>query len=224
MQVQQLLDKQISMAVVGLGYVGMPLAISFGEKFRVIGYDRNAEKIALYQNGKDPTGEVGDDAIAASSVEFTADESSLQKARFIIVAVPTPINQDKSPDLSPVTEASEIIGRHLQPGTTVVYESTVYPGVTEDICVPILERVSGLVCGRDFAVGYSPERINPADKLHTLKNIRKIVSGVDARPAPRSPRSTIRSSRRAPIRSRTSAPPRRSRSPKTASATSTSRS
>lgn len=178
-QVQQLLDKQISMAVVGLGYVGMPLALAFGEKFRVFGFDRNAEKIALYQSGKDPTGEVGDAAIAASSVVFTADETCLQKARFIIVAVPTPINQDKSPDLSSVTEASEIIGRQLQPGTTVVYESTVYPGVTEDVCIPVLERASGLVCGKDFTVGYSPERINPADKQHTLRNIRKIVSGID---------------------------------------------
>ena len=179
MQVQKLLDKQIKMAVVGLGYVGMPLALAFGEKFRVIGFDRNAEKIALYQSGKDPTGEVGDDAIAASPVEFTSDETCLRDARFIVVAVPTPINQDKSPDLSSVEEASKIVGRHLQRDTTVVYESTVYPGVTEDVCIPILERTSGLVCGKDFAVGYSPERINPADKQHTLKNIRKIVSGID---------------------------------------------
>ena len=179
-QIQDLLDKRIKMAVVGLGYVGMPLALAFGEKFRVIGFDRNADKIALYQSGKDPTGEVGDEPIAASSVEFTADETCLREARFIIVAVPTPINQDKSPDLSSVEQASAIIGRHLQPGTTVVYESTVYPGVTEDVCIPILAQASGLVCGKDFAVGYSPERINPADKEHTLRNIRKIVSGIDA--------------------------------------------
>ena len=180
MYVRQLLNKQIKMAVVGLGYVGMPLALAFGEKFRVIGFDRNAEKIALYQNGQDPTGEVGSDAVAASSVAFTADETCLRDARFIIVAVPTPINQDKSPDLSSVEQASMIIGKHLQSGTIVVYESTVYPGVTEDVCIPILERASGLVCGKDFAVGYSPERINPADKQHTLRNIRKIVSGIDA--------------------------------------------
>lgn len=169
------------LALVGLGYVGMPIAVAFARKgVRVIGFDLNAEKIALYRQGIDPTNEVGNEAIAATAVEFTDDERRLSEAKFIIVAVPTPVNLDHTPDLSPVELASEIVGRNLTPGTIVVYESTVYPGVTEDVCIPILERESGLVCGRDFKIGYSPERINPGDRVHRLENIRKIVSGMDA--------------------------------------------
>ena len=168
------------LALVGLGYVGMPIAVAFARKgVRVIGFDLNAEKIALYRQGIDPTNEVGNEAIAATAVEFTDDERRLSEAKFIIVAVPTPVNLDHTPDLSPVESASEIVGRNLTPGTIVVYESTVYPGVTEDVCIPILERESGLVCGRDFKIGYSPERINPGDRVHRLENIRKIVSGMD---------------------------------------------
>ena len=169
------------LALVGLGYVGMPIAVAFARKgVRVIGFDLNAEKIALYRQGIDPTNEVGNEAIAATAVEFTDDERRLSEAKFIIVAVPTPVNLDHTPDLSPVESASEIVGRNLTPGTIVVYESTVYPGVTEDVCIPILERESGLVCGCDFKIGYSPERINPGDRVHRLENIRKIVSGMDA--------------------------------------------
>ena len=167
-------------ALVGLGYVGMPIAVAFAKKVKVIGFDLNEEKIAAYKAGKDATKEVGDEAIAGSTVEFTSDPSDLKGAKFHIVAVPTPINQDKTPDLYPVESASEILGRNLTKGSIVVYESTVYPGVTEDICVPILERESGLKCGVDFKIGYSPERINPGDKVHRLENIKKIVSGMDA--------------------------------------------
>ncbi|MCR5831133.1 MAG: nucleotide sugar dehydrogenase [Lachnospiraceae bacterium] len=167
-------------ALVGLGYVGMPIAVAFAKKVKVVGFDLNAEKIAAYKAGKDATKEVGDEAIAKSTVEFTSNAEDLKSAKFHIVAVPTPINQDKTPDLYPVESASEILGRNLTKGSIVVYESTVYPGVTEDICVPILERESGLKCGVDFKIGYSPERINPGDKVHRLENIKKIVSGMDA--------------------------------------------
>ena len=169
-----------SLSVIGLGYVGMPIAVAFAEKVRVIGYDLNAEKIALYKSGIDPTGEVGNVAIAASKVDFTADETRLREAKFHIVAVPTPVNADHTPDLSPVEEASRILSRNLTKGSVVVYESTVYPGVTEDVCVQILEAESGLKCGTDFWIGYSPERINPGDKVHRLDTICKIVSGMDA--------------------------------------------
>lgn len=167
-------------ALVGLGYVGMPIAVAFSKKAKVIGFDLNKEKIKIYQSGADPTKEVGDEEIKKSSVEFTSDETKLKEAKFHIVAVPTPVNTDHTPDLTPVIRASEIVGRNLTKGSVVVYESTVYPGVTEDICVPILERESGMKCGVDFKVGYSPERINPGDKVHRLENIRKIVSGMDA--------------------------------------------
>ncbi len=173
-------NQKEKIALVGLGYVGMPIAVAFAKKAKVIGFDLNKEKIAAYKAGKDATKEVGDDAISKTTVEFTSDPSDLKGARFHIVAVPTPINQDKTPDLYPVESASEILGRNLTKGSIVVYESTVYPGVTEDICVPILERESGLKCGVDFKVGYSPERINPGDKVHRLENIKKIVSGMDA--------------------------------------------
>lgn len=167
-------------SLIGLGYVGMPIAVSFAKKAKVIGYDLNEKKIELYKNGIDPTLEVGDEAIKNTTVEFTADETKLREAKFHIVAVPTPVNDDHTPDLAPVAGASEILGRNLTRGSIVVYESTVYPGVTEEICVPILEKESGLKCGIDFKVGYSPERINPGDKVHRLETIVKIVSGMDA--------------------------------------------
>jgi UDP-N-acetyl-D-galactosamine dehydrogenase len=177
----KLVAKSESLALVGLGYVGMPIALAFAKKgLDVIGFDLNKAKIDVYRSGRDPTLEVGDEAIRTTSVRFTADESELRKAKFIIVAVPTPVNTDHTPDLSPVIGASEIVGRNLVPGAIVVYESTVYPGCTEDVCIPILEKQSGLRCGVDFKVGYSPERINPGDKVHRLENIHKIVSGIDA--------------------------------------------
>ena len=176
----KLVDKAESLALVGLGYVGMPIAVAFARKgLNVIGFDLNKEKIELYKNGIDPTKEVGDEVITQTTVQFTADEKELQKAKFIIVAVPTPVNTDHTPDLTPVIGASEIVGRNLTPGSIVVYESTVYPGCTEDVCIPILEKQSGLKCGVDFKAGYSPERINPGDKVHRLENIHKIVSGID---------------------------------------------
>lgn len=166
-------------AVIGLGYVGMPIAVAFAKKVKVIGFDLNTSKIDLYKSGIDPTNEIGNEAIKEAKVEFTSNESKLKEAKFFIVAVPTPINSDKTPDLAPVEGASKIIGRNLSKGSIVVYESTVYPGVTEDVCIPILEKESGLKCGIDFSIGYSPERINPGDKVHTLENIIKIVSGIN---------------------------------------------
>ena len=167
-------------SLVGLGYVGMPIAIAFAQKgVKVIGFDLNKAKIELYKAGVDPTKEVGDDVVKNSTVEFTCDEKKLKEAKFHIVAVPTPVNLDHTPDLTPVIGASTIIGRNLVKGAVVVFESTVYPGVTEDVCKPILEKESGLKCGVDFKIGYSPERINPGDKVHRLENIKKIVSGMD---------------------------------------------
>ena len=167
------------LSLVGLGYVGMPIAVAFAKKgINVIGYDLNKEKIDLYKSGVDPT-RVGNEVIKNTTVEFTADEKKLREAKFHIVAVPTPVNTDHTPDLTPVIGASEILGRNLTQGSIVVYESTVYPGCTEDVCIPILEKQSGLKCGVDFKVGYSPERINPGDKVHRLENIHKIVSGMD---------------------------------------------
>jgi len=177
---EKILNRQENIALIGLGYVGMPIAVAFSRKASVIGFDVNQAKIDLYRAGIDPTHEVGDDAIRNCFVQFTSDETMLRQAKFLIVAVPTPVNQDKTPDLTPVIGASEVVGRNLTPGSIVVYESTVYPGVTEDICIPILERESRLKCGVDFKVGYSPERINPGDKVHRLENITKIVSGIDA--------------------------------------------
>lgn len=176
---KNIINKKEKIALIGLGYVGMPIAIAFAKKADVIGFDLNKEKIELYRSGIDPTNEVGNETIQNTTVFFTADEKELQNAKFHIVAVPTPVNQDKTPDLAPVIGASEILGRNLTKGSVVVYESTVYPGVTEDVCVPILEKESGLKCGVDFKVGYSPERINPGDKVHRLENITKIVSGMD---------------------------------------------
>lgn len=167
-------------SLIGLGYVGMPIAVAFAnEGIKVIGFDLNAEKINLYKAGIDPTYEVGDDAIKNTSVYFTSDARELQKAKFHIVAVPTPVNQDHTPNLDPVVGACQILGKNLTKDSIVVFESTVYPGVTEDVCMPILEKMSGLKCGEDFKIGYSPERINPGDKVHRLENITKIVSGMD---------------------------------------------
>ena len=166
-------------SLVGLGYVGMPIAVAFARKVKVVGFDLNAEKINLYKSGIDPTNEVGNEVIKNTTVEFTADPSALKEAKFHIVAVPTPVNDDHTPDLSPVEGASRLLGQNLTKGSIVVFESTVYPGVTEDICVPILEKESGLKCGVDFKIGYSPERINPGDKVHRLETITKIVSGMD---------------------------------------------
>lgn len=176
---EKILKKEEKIALIGLGYVGMPIAVAFAKKADVIGFDLNSRKIELYKSGVDPTNEVGNEEIKKSNVVFTSDETMLRQAKFHIVAVPTPINLDHTPDLSPVEGASRIVGRNLTSGSIVVFESTVYPGVTEDICVPILEKESGLKCGIDFKVGYSPERINPGDKVHRLENIKKIVSGMD---------------------------------------------
>ncbi len=168
------------LAVIGLGYVGLPIAVAFAKKVKVIGFDINSIKINTYINGIDPTNEVGNDEIKKTTIEFTNSETKLKEAKFIVVAVPTPINKDHTPNLSPVENASHIVGRNLIRDTIVVFESTVYPGVTEEICIPILEQESGLKCGIDFKVGYSPERINPGDKIHRLENICKIVSGIDS--------------------------------------------
>lgn len=177
---EKLVAGEEKLSLVGLGYVGMPIAVAFAEKIKVVGFDLNSRKIDLYKSGVDPTREVGDEAVKASTVEFTADETKLREAKFHIVAVPTPVNEDHTPDLTPVEGASRILGRNLTKGSVVVFESTVYPGVTEDVCVPILEKESGLKCGVDFKIGYSPERINPGDKVHRLNTITKIVSGMDA--------------------------------------------
>ncbi|HOA56120.1 MAG TPA: nucleotide sugar dehydrogenase [Clostridiales bacterium] len=175
----KIITKKEKIAVIGLGYVGMPLAIALARKAKVIGFDINKSKIELYKSGIDPTNEVGNEAIKETTVEFTSEETKLRGAKFHIIAVPTPINADKTPNLSPVERATEIVARNLTKGSIVVYESTVFPGVTEDICIPLIESVSGLKCGVDFKVGYSPERINPGDKVHTLENIVKNVSGID---------------------------------------------
>lgn len=175
----KLINKEEKLSLIGLGYVGMPIAVAFARKLDVIGFDLNSQKIALYKKGIDPTHEVGDEVIGTTTVAFTDDASKLREAKFHIVAVPTPVNSDHTPDLTPVEGASTILGKNITKGSVVVFESTVYPGVTEEVCVPILERESGLKCGIDFKVGYSPERINPGDKVHRLETITKIVSGMD---------------------------------------------
>ncbi len=180
---EKLLNGQTKLAVIGLGYVGLPMAVAFAEKVGVIGYDVNSEKIRQYKNFVDPTKEVGSQRLRETTMVFTSDPSLLQEAGFLIVSVPTPINADETPDLSPLIMACEIAGKHIQPGAVVMFESTVYPGVTEEICMPILEKVSGKTCGVDFFVGYSPERVNPGDKLHRFENIRKIVSAADPKTA-----------------------------------------
>lgn len=171
--------KKENISVIGLGYVGLPLAVSLARKYNVYGFDINSEKIEKYKKGIDPTNEVGDEELSKSTIHFTNNANDLKDCKFHIVAVPTPINQDKTPNLNPVLGASTILGENLSKGSIVVYESTVYPGVTEDFCKPILEEHSGLKCGDDFKIGYSPERINPGDKNNRLENIVKIVSGMD---------------------------------------------
>lgn len=172
-------NRKDKISLIGLGYVGMPIAVAFAKKAEVIGFDISQEKVNLYNQGIDPTKEVGDEVIKETTVEFTSDEKKLKEAKFHIVAVPTPVNSDHTPDLKPIESASRTVGRNLTKGSIVVFESTVYPGVTEDICIPILEKESGLKCGKDFKVGYSPERINPGDKVHRLETIVKVVSGMD---------------------------------------------
>ncbi|MEK4151036.1 nucleotide sugar dehydrogenase [Carnobacterium sp. FSL E2-0243] len=178
-KIEDIIMKKEKISLIGLGYVGMPIAVSFAKKVDVIGFDLSEEKINTYKLGIDPTKEVGNEVIRKTKVYFTSNQEDLKKARFHIVAVPTPIKEDKTPDLGPITSASELLGRNLKKGSIVVYESTVYPGVTEDICIPILEKFSGLKCGIDFKVGYSPERINPGDKIHRLETIIKVVAGMD---------------------------------------------
>lgn len=176
---ERIVGKEEKLSVIGLGYVGLPIAVSFAKKVKVIGFDINKDKVELYKKGIDVTKEVGDEELQAASVEFTSDERRLKEAKFHIIAVPTPVKDDHTPDLRPVTGACELLGRNLSSGSVVVLESTVYPGVTEEICVPILEKASGLKCGADFKVGYSPERINPGDRVHRLETIVKVVSGMD---------------------------------------------
>lgn len=176
---EKLVNKEENISLIGLGYVGMPIAVSFAQKVNVIGFDVSKEKIELYKNGIDPTREVGNEVLKNTTVDFTSDDKKLREARFHIVAVPTPVKEDRTPDLTPIQSASRTLGKNLTKGSIVVYESTVYPGVTEEVCVPILEKESGLKCGVDFKVGYSPERINPGDKEHRLETIIKVVSGMD---------------------------------------------
>lgn len=173
-----LISGKEKLALVGLGYVGMPIAVEFAKHIHVIGFDINEKRINEYKNGIDSTNEVGE-AIKKTTVDFTSDPKRLKEARFIIVAVPTPVKDDNSPDLGPVESASRTVGQNIAPGTIVVFESTVYPGVTEDVCIPIIEQESGLKCGEDWKIGYSPERINPGDRVHTLTSITKVVSGMD---------------------------------------------
>lgn len=175
---QGLISGKEKLALVGLGYVGMPIAVEFAKHISVIGFDINEKRVNEYRNGIDSTNEVGE-AIKDTKVDFTADPTRLKEAKFIVVAVPTPVNEDNTPDLRPVEGASRTVGQNISAGTIVVFESTVYPGVTEDICVPIIEKESGLKCGVDWKIGYSPERINPGDRVHTLTTIRKVVSGMD---------------------------------------------
>ena len=174
-----LLNRENKIAVVGLGYVGLPLAVHLAVYFDVIGYDQNAERIQELKSGIDRTLEVADSQLGNTQLVFTDRPDALSKCRLMIVAVPTPIDEFRIPDLNPLRRASKTVGRHLQKGSCVVYESTVYPGATEEVCLPILEAESGLKFGQDFTVGYSPERINPGDKVHTLEKIMKIVSGSD---------------------------------------------
>ena len=179
----ELRTKEKTIAVLGLGYVGLPIALEFAKQYRVIGYDVSADRVAMMQRGEDPSRQMPSDAFTDVDIIFTADPADLKQAHFFVVAVPTPVDEYKVPDLKPLQRASEAIGRALKPGDYVVYESTVYPGCTEDDCLPLLERYSGLTLGVDFKLGYSPERINPGDKVRTLPNILKVVSGSDAEAA-----------------------------------------
>ncbi len=173
-------QRKAKIAVIGLGYVGLPLAAAFGHKVDVIGFDIDERKMAQLHDGFDATGELTSEQLAETQIDYTTDQARLKEAQFHIVTVPTPIDGNNKPDLRPIESASRMIGANLAKGSIVVYESTVYPGVTEDIAVPILEEFSGLKCGIDFKVGYSPERINPGDKIHTIDKIIKVVSGQDA--------------------------------------------
>ena len=177
---EKIVSREEAISLIGLGYVGIPIAIAFAQKANVIGFDLDASKIELYKKGIDPTGEAGNEVIKNTTVEFTADPGALRRAKFHIVTVPTPVYDDHTPNLTPVRSACSILGKNLVRGSIVVFESTVYPGVTEEVCLPILEKESGLKCGVDFKVAYSPERINPGDQVHRFENIRKIVSGMDA--------------------------------------------
>lgn len=174
-----LVCQKTKLCVIGLGYVGLPIAVAFSQKIKVIGFDIDHDKIEKYKKGIDVTSEIGNEVLDKTTIEFTTDENKLSEAKFYIVAAPTPINDDFTPDLLPLKKATIFLARNLTKGSVVVFESTVYPGVTEDICIPILENESGLKCGFDFKVGYSPERVNPGDQVHRLNNIKKIVSGID---------------------------------------------
>ena len=174
---RDLVDKKVAVAVIGLGYVGLPLAVAFAEHFDVIGFDINQGRVAELEAGNDRTLEVDNERLQEADMVFSSDPADIERAKVIVVAVPTPIDKNRRPDLTPVVGASTLVGKHLTKGSIVVYESTGYPGVTDDVCGPILEKESGLVCGEDFFLGYSPERINPGDKVHTLQTITKIVAG-----------------------------------------------
>lgn len=176
---QDLVEKKASLAVIGLGYVGLPIALEFANSLSVIGFDINGKRVDLMRNGIDPSKELATDAFKNKDIVFTTDINELKKARFFIIAVPTPVDDHKVPDLVPVQKASETIGKVIKKGDYVVFESTVYPGCTEEDCLPIIEKISGLKAVTDFKIGYSPERINPGDKIHTLSNTIKIVSGCD---------------------------------------------
>lgn len=176
---QQLIDKKEKLAIIGLGYVGLPIALEFAKKISVIGFDINEKRVALMEEGIDPSNELEKEAFNDCDIKFTTSLDVLKEAKFFIVAVPTPVDEHNVPDLTPVKKASETIGKVLKKGDYVVFESTVYPGCTEEDCLPIIEKLSGLTCGVDFKIGYSPERINPGDKQHTLPNIIKVVSGCD---------------------------------------------
>jgi len=178
--IDQLLTRQKQIAVIGLGYVGLPLALALARPFRVIGYDTNADRVAQMQQGIDPSQQLAPGDFAGRDIQFTADANTLRNAHFFIIAVPTPVDEYKVPDLQYLRRASETVGRALKPGDCVVYESTVYPGCTEDDCLPVLEQTSGLILGQDFSLGYSPERISPGDKTRSLTDIQKVVSGHDA--------------------------------------------
>jgi len=174
---QEIISKQKTVAVIGLGYVGLPIALEFAKKIKVIGFDINAQRIEMMRNAIDPSQELESEAFENCDIEFTNDLDVLRKANFFIVAVPTPVDEHNVPDLIPVQRASETIGKVIKAGDYVVYESTVYPGCTEEDCVPIIEKLSGLKMNQDFKIGYSPERINPGDKEHTITSIVKVVSG-----------------------------------------------
>lgn len=173
------MENNIKIGVVGLGYVGMPLAVTFDKKYEVVGFDLDSQKIEMYNEGIDVTQEIGNEKIKKSKIKFTNQEEELQKCNRIIVAVPTPVDEKRNPDLTPVIGASKIVGKNMKKGAIIIYESTVYPGLTEEICMPILEKESGMKCGEDFKIAYSPERVNPGDKIHRVENITKIVSGMD---------------------------------------------